>query len=36
MAVVTVEAAVLGVLERCWEFSELDEREEQVEVAVRS
>ncbi|BGP11048.1 hypothetical protein JCM10049v2_006947 [Rhodotorula toruloides] len=36
VAVVTVEAAVLGVLERCWEFSELDEREEQVEVAVRS
>lgn len=30
---VTVEEAVLGVLERCWEVSELDEREGQVEAA---
>lgn len=35
-AVVTVEEAVLGVLERCWEFSELEEREEQAEAAVEA
>ncbi|BGP35031.1 hypothetical protein JCM10296v2_006861 [Rhodotorula toruloides] len=32
-SVVTVEEAVLGVLERCWDFSELEEREERAEAA---
>ncbi|BGP27327.1 hypothetical protein Rt10032_c28g6844 [Rhodotorula toruloides] len=35
-AEVTVEEAVLGVLERCWNFSELDERKEQAEAVIEA